>query len=243
MTSAASQLDHSTFRLRQALRRFVRRCKSARASFTGRIHPMSRAFGMDRGRPIDRYYIERFLAAHANDIRGRVLEIAESTYTERFGGDRVTRSDVLHVQPDHPGTTIVGDLTKPETVPAGAFDCIIITQTLMFIYDLRAAIATLHDMLRPGGVALITVAGISQVPRYDRENWGDYWRFTDLAIERLLTERFEKSNIRVGACGNVLVAGAFLAGWSVEELRARELEHHDPDYQVIITARAVRAAE
>jgi hypothetical protein len=42
-----------------------------------RVRPISRAFALDRGLPVDRHYIEHFLAAHAADIRGRVLEIGD----------------------------------------------------------------------------------------------------------------------------------------------------------------------
>ena len=55
-----------------------------------RLTPLSRAWSFDRGTPIDRYYVERFLAANAADVRGRVLEIGEDTYTRRFGGGRVS---------------------------------------------------------------------------------------------------------------------------------------------------------
>ena len=77
-----------------------------------RLTPISRHFGYDRGRPIDRYYIENFLAHHADDIRGHVLEIGDASYTRQFGGDRVAKSDVLHVTSDNPEATIVGDLAN-----------------------------------------------------------------------------------------------------------------------------------
>ena len=47
-----------------------------------RLSPISREFGLDRGLPIDRFYMERFLAAHAHHIRGAVLEIGEPTYAD-----------------------------------------------------------------------------------------------------------------------------------------------------------------
>src|SRR2546428_14003991 len=40
-----------------------------------RTSPISRLYGADRGTGIDRYYIENFLARHASDIHGDVLEI------------------------------------------------------------------------------------------------------------------------------------------------------------------------
>jgi hypothetical protein len=61
-----------------------------------RTTPITTDYGNSRGLEIDRYYIEKFLAAHAADIRGHVLEIKHNTYTQKYGKDRVTKSDVLH---------------------------------------------------------------------------------------------------------------------------------------------------
>ena len=71
-----------------------------------RLQPLSRVWGFDRGLPIDRYYIERFLAANARSIRGRILEVADDHYTRRFGHG-VLASDVLNVAAGDPRTTIV----------------------------------------------------------------------------------------------------------------------------------------
>ena len=49
----------------------------------------------------------------------------------------------------NPQATIVGDLTDAPHIPSDAFDCAIVTQTLQFVYDVRAALATLHRVLRP----------------------------------------------------------------------------------------------
>jgi SAM-dependent methyltransferase len=204
-----------------------------------RLSPISRNFGMNRGQPIDRYYIERFLSRHVEDIGGRVLEIKDATYTRRFGGDRVSVSDVLDVADANPHATIVADLTRAEHVPSDTFDCIIFTQTLHFIYDVRASIATLRRMLKPGGVLLATFPGISQTSC--REH-GEYycWALSKLSARRLFEEAFPAQNIEVNADGNVLSAIAFLHGLAAEELRQVELDNHSPDYEVLITLRAVR---
>ena len=138
----------------------------------GRVKPISKDFGFDRGLPVDRYYIENFLACHANDIQGHVLEIKEPLYTYKFGRDRITKSDVLHVEPGNPKATIVADLTNADHLPSNTFDCIILTQTLQFIYDVPAAIKTLYRILKPGGILLLTVSGISQISSEDMERWG-----------------------------------------------------------------------
>src|SRR5712692_10390618 len=107
-----------------------------------RLSPFSRCWGLDRGTPVDRYYIERFLTENADDIRGRVLEIGDNAYTLRFGGARVGQSDILHVDASNPRATFVGDLTRLEVLPEAVFDCIVLTQTLHLLYDMRAAVAT-----------------------------------------------------------------------------------------------------
>ena len=207
-----------------------------------RLTPISRYFGGDRGLIIDHYYIERFLLTYASNIRGHVLEIGDDNYTRKFGGDRVTKSDVLHVMEGNPMATIVADLTCADHIPSDTFDCIIFTQTLQFIYDVRAAIRTLYRILKPGGVLLATCHGISQISRYDMDYWGEYWRFTTLSTRLLFEEVFPVENIEVRAHGNVLAAIAYLHGLAAEELTKQELDYHDPDFELIITVKAVKPA-
>jgi SAM-dependent methyltransferase len=202
---------------------------------------VSRLLGRDRGLPIDRYYIERFLAANAEHIRGGVLEIDDDRYTRTFGGDRVTRSDVLHVHPNNPRATIVADLTGADHIASNRFDCIILTQTLPFIYNIHAVVRTLHRILRPGGVVLATVGGITQISRRDMERWGHYWNFTTLSARLLFEEAFPAANVRIDSFGNVLATTAFLHGLAAEELRPAELDYRDPDYEFLITVIAVKS--
>lgn len=205
--------------------------------------PVSRLFGLDRGQPVDRYYIEKFIDMYKCDVRGRVLEIATREYTNKFGAGRVVASDVLHVESGDPTATIVGDLTTGEGIPTSEFDCIILTQTLPFIYEFKKAIVVTWSTLRPYGVALVTIPGISQISRYDMDRWGDYWRFTDASARRLFGEVFGAENVTVRTYGNVLASCAFLQGLAAHELKSEELDFHDRDYQVIIGIRAVRYLE
>ena len=205
-----------------------------------RVTPIDPLFGGGRGKPVDRHYIERFLAENAADIHGRVLEVAEDDYTWRYGGSRVERSDVIHADPGNPRATLVADLADAAEIPDDAFDCFICTQTLTYIYDVQSAVATIHRILKPGGVLLATVPGISQISPYDRDRWGEYWRFTTQSLRRLLTESFPPERVTVAAHGNVLASTAFLQGLAVEDLRHDELDHHDQRYEMLITGRAVK---
>src|SRR4051794_6155621 len=202
---------------------------------------LSRDFGADRGRPIDRWYIERFLERHREDVRGRVLEVAERTYTEWYGDRAVTSSDILYAADGLAAATVVGDLTTGKGLPSAAYDCFICTQTLQFIYDVGAAVRGTRDVLAPGGVLLCTVPALSQTSRVDRERWGDWWRFTSASVRRLLEDAYGADNVAVAAYGNALVAASSLYGLAAEDLDPADLEHDDDEYELLITGRAVRA--
>lgn len=221
--------------------------KSQSTPARGRVHfgdlrrttPLSQEFGYDRGGPVDRYYIEGFLKENAPCIRGRVLEIGDNAYTMAYGGDQVTQSDILFIDQSNPQATIIGDLSTADHIASDQFDCIILTQTLHLIYDFRSAIRHCHRILKPGGALLLTVPGITQI---DYGQWGDtwYWAFTGRAIQKLLAEYFSGEEVFVQTRGNVLAATAFLYGLGQDEINTQEKEEHDPHYQVIITARALK---
>jgi SAM-dependent methyltransferase len=203
-----------------------------------RLTPISDDYGLDRGSPIDRYYVEGFLADHAGDVRGRVLEIADDRYARQFGGERVQQLDTLHAPPSNGTATIVADLTDARQIADAAYDCAIVTQTLMYIYDVRAAIRTLHRILAPGGVVFATVPGVSRICGPENAIWGDWWRFTAISIRRLFEEAFHPDDVTVAAYGNVLSAAGQLYGIAAEELTAEELDHRDPNFEVLLAVRA-----
>jgi SAM-dependent methyltransferase len=226
--------------LRRLLRRTPRPGR-VRLGSLRRREPISRQYGYDRGLPVDRWYIERFLAENAGTVRGRVLEVGDSTYTHRYGGPRVTRADVLNVA-DGPGTTFAADLADAPQLPSAAFDCVVLTQTLHLIYDLPGAVRTVHRVLRPGGVVLATVPGISQV---SLDEWAAtwYWSLTPLAAARLFGDVFGPENVEAQGWGNVKASTAFLQGMAAEELREADLWLIDPQYPLLVTVRALRAPD
>jgi SAM-dependent methyltransferase len=205
-----------------------------------RTDPISDYWGLDRGTPVDRFFIEHFLRAYRADIHGRVLEIRDSRYTDQFGQNLVEK-EVLDIDRGNPQATIVADLARADQVASDSFDCFVLTQTLQYIYELRPALAHAHRILRPGGVLLATAPGISRI----KPGTGlidEYWRFTAGSCRALVGEAFGAGSVTVHSYGNVLTAIAFLTGISGEELSARELEAHDPYYPVIIAVRAVKKA-
>jgi SAM-dependent methyltransferase len=199
-----------------------------------RTEPFSRNWGEDRGVPVDRVYIERFLERHGADIRGDVLEVEASLYTTRYGGDRVTGSHVLDLDAGNPRATIVGDLGASDTLAAESLDCVVLTQTLQFVADAEAAIANVYRALRPGGVLLLTVPSISHL----EPSWEDLWRWTPAGLKGFLADALPADAEReVAAHGNVLTSIAFLLGLAVEDLRLEEYEPEDGMYPLVICAR------
>ena len=193
--------------------------------------PLSTRYGQDRGRPIDRVYIERFLAQHAADIRGRGVEIHEPTYLERFGS--CTQIDVLDIDPAATRATIRGDLSA---LPPDTFDVFILTQTLQAIPDPLAALRDARAALRPGGVLLATSPGITQIRPEDV--FPDHWHFTAHGLRSLAEQVF--SDVQVAAHGNVRAAAAFLYGMAEAEIDPEVLQVDDPAYELVITLRAQR---
>lgn len=198
------------------------------------LKPLNRVFGFSRGMPINRYYIEKFLEEKREFICGDVLEVAENTYTKKFGLS-VTNSYMLHVSSEDE-RYIKGNFETGEGIIPESVDCIILTQVLPVIFDSKAVISNICRMLKTGGVCLITVNGISQISRYDMERWGDYWNFTDLSIRKLLEKEVSADKIEIRTYGNVKTATAMLYGVAAEELSKEELDYVDEDYQVSICA-------
>ena len=207
-----------------------------------RVTPYRPAFGWYRGQCLDRYYIEKFLATYAADIHGHVLEVAEPVYTHQFGSTRVTSSEVIDLDRTNSKATIHDDLTTLSSVADDTFDCIICTQTLLCIYDFASAIRSVHRILKPGGSLLVTVPGIAQLcPASMMGAGADYWRFTRHSAQAAFSDVFGAANISIQTYGNVLTAVGMLHGLVSKEFTQQELDHHDPDYEVTIGVRAVKA--
>ena len=204
------------------------------------LEPVSRIWGLDRGSAIDHYYIEKFLSRHTADIRGATLEMADARYTRKFGGDRVSKSDVLHLVAGNPEATLIGDLATGAGIPRDAFDCMIVINTFLLIYDVRAAIANCYHALKEGGVLLAHFTGTASRCPDDAAWAGDFWRFTSASARKLCEEMFPAQNVTVTVFGNVRTATAYLYGLAAEELQPEELDYRDPNYEVAILVRAVK---
>lgn len=221
-------------------RQFVQRLKKPRLGHLPirRLRPASR-FGFERGQPIDRYYIEKFLEENSSIIRDVCMEIRDDSYVRRFGGNRVSRCDVLDVDPTNPRATIHGDLRRLTQVPADTYDCIILTQVLQYVDDAFAAVAETFRILKPGGSLLATVPMVGPL---DDHGVVDFWRYTPNSFPWLLGRAFPRERIQTRTWGNMCTSVAFLMGLARQDLRPCQLEFVDKTYSNIISARATKPA-
>lgn len=203
-----------------------------------RASPVSRDWGYERGGPIDRVWIERFLADHAADVKGVVLEVQEPDYTRRFGGDRVTRCDVVDLDEDNPRATVIADLRDAVTLASDAYDCVILTQTLHVVPQMHEVVAECHRILKPGGVLLATLPAVSRVClEYGRD--GDFWRVTPAGARHLVESVFG-GKVEVTTFGNVLASSAFLYGLAPHEVPGAAFDVTDDYNPTLVGVRAVK---
>lgn len=213
----------------------VRLLPSSRYSLaTKSLQPISRRFGYDRGTPIDRYWIEKFLGENQIYITGRCLEITDDAYTKRFGGNKVTRSDVLDINPKNRRANIIDDLRSLKTVKGNTYDCLLLTQVLGMIDNIDAAIEQCHRILKPGGTILVTSACFSPT-WHDNDN---FWRFTAAGMRYAFGKHFTRKNIWVKTYGNVFSGQCFWVGMAQEEVTREQLEFNDPHFPCLVGLRA-----
>ncbi len=220
-------------RLRSELgRRAVARSRTARRltfrarwTSTRRLDPLTE-WGYERGQPVDRWYIHRYLTGNPAPLHGTVLEVKEDLYASVLGAERV---DVLDIDAGNPLATVIGDVCAPVTLEPDRYDAAIVTQTLQLVPDPAQALANLKRSLRPGGVLLVTVPCMSR-----SAGPSDRWRWTPLGFLELA----ESVGLRgeVSGVGNVLACRAFLLGAAVEDLDKSLLTRADPACPLLVTA-------
>ena len=200
------------------------------------LKSVSKVYGFDRGKPIDRYYIESFLQENKEVIRGKCLEITDTQYIQKYGGNKVTSAEALDVDRNNPNATIYGDLKKLDSIKNNRFDCLIITQTLVMIDDYEAAIKECKRILKPGGILLVTMPCLSPVWNIDNH----HWRFTGASARYVFGKYFDKNKLEIKTYGNALTGQAFWVGMSQQDLKKDELKFNDPYFPVIVSIKAIK---
>jgi hypothetical protein len=194
--------------------------------------PFSSNWGIDRGTPVDRYFGDRFFLENRRLIRGKVLEIQNPVYTERYGVD-VQQADSIDIDGKF-GPTIVCDLARAEgVVPDNAYDCFLLPYTFLVVKDLEGALRNAMRIIKPGGTILATTSVLTPV----FAEYPEYWRMTDNGWRELLARVWPGQEVEVRTHGNCVSAVASILGLAQEELTTKELDRHDPRFPVLISIR------
>ena len=192
----------------------------------GAAHP-----GPRQGATIQRHHLADFLERHARDITGRCLEFEADVYTTRFGDP--TSVDIIDLNSSNATATIVADLTKPNDVEGGQFDCITCTHVLHLVDDPVAVVRELWRLLAPSGVLLVATPFVGEI----KQGVNELWRFTPDGLAMVLGIAFDE--VAVEAHGNSLTAAAQLRGLSAHEMHDR-LGADDARFAIEVCARARR---
>jgi len=202
-----------------------------------RLSPISCATAVDRGVPIDRYYVDRWFASTRDAVRGRVLELGDGHYARQFGGGAITDIRTLSVDVDSP--QFVEQFAALARDTGAGFDCLVMPQVLHAVFDVEEIIRLAHKLLEPGGVLLATLAGLGPLDSDGEDS--RYWGFTSDSARHLFDAHFQPELVSVSAHGNVVAAIALMQGLASSELATHELNAVDADYEVVIGVCARRA--
>jgi SAM-dependent methyltransferase len=194
-----------------------------------RLKPFSDYYGFDRGTPIDRYYLDRFLASHAQAIHGDVLEIQAPGYVNKYG-THVTLKDSIDINPAM-NPTYLCDLSTADVVPSDRYDCFLLPNTLSFLRDIRGCMRHMLRVVKPGGVVLAATAAMGPL----QGDGMDFWRMSAEGWRALAADVWEGHDYQVEGHGNCLAVVAAMLGLAQEELTQDELEYQDDRYPSLVT--------
>lgn len=202
-----------------------------------RIEPFSRQFGFDRGTPVDRHYLHRFLEAERPRITGDVLEIQGTGHTLRFG-HALRDTHTVDINPAFAATYTCDLALADGVIPSDRYDAFLLPNTLCVLRDIDGCLRQALRVVRPGGVVLATTATF--VPL--NPDTPDYWRLTADGWTELATRVWSGHAVTIASHGNCLASVAAMLGLAAEELTEAELDVHDPHYPVLVTLKVVKSA-
>jgi hypothetical protein len=195
-----------------------------------RVTPFSAQFGFDRGTPVDRYYLHRFLDSHRARITGDVLEIQVPDSARRYGA-RLGDVHTVDLNPAHRPTYTCDLAASDGVIPSDRYDCFLLPNTLCVLRDVEGCLRQALRVVKPGGVILASTAGFVPLT----PDAPDYWHLSAAGWQEIAARALAGALFRVESHGNCLAAVAAMLGLAHEELRPAELDASDPRYPVLVT--------
>jgi len=194
------------------------------------VTPFSSNFGFDRGTPVDRYYLHRFLDAHRDRVTGDVLEIQLPDCATRYGRN-LGAVHTVDINPAHRPTYVCDLARAGGVIPSDRYDCVLLPNTLCVLRDIDECLRQALRVLKPGGALLASTAGFVPLSA----DAPDYWHLSAAGWLEITGRVWPGCDVRVESHGNCLAATAAMLGLAHEELEPAELDVVDPRYPVLIT--------
>ena len=204
-----------------------------------KIKRVSKKFGFDRGLPIDRFYIDKYLDKNlSKSTYQNGLEVGGVQYLEKFKVAKKTA--LLHpeylISEGHGDQALVVDLNKKfKNIGDEKFDLIIATNVLNFVEEPHLALNTFQELLVPGGLLIISVSASMPISEFDKNRWGDFWRFSLQGLRLILGKT--DMDFEIEYRGNFRATIAFLCGMATEECPEIDLLDLDDEFPITIFAK------
>lgn len=113
------------------------------------------------------------------------------------------------------------------------FDIIISTCTLAFTKNPFAAVKSYERILKPGGTLIGAEPFLMQISEWDYDEYGEYFRFTDLGLRQLISSSFKSPAIvKVAALGNRQTTLAQFHGLVLED-GIQNMARHESKYATL----------
>jgi len=176
-------------------------------------------------------------------IVNSISQMETDPVSRYFGAERGTPIDRYYVNATSDNITFNGNLETGEGIKSEIADCFILTQTLMYIFDVKAAAHNIEKLLKKGGTALITCSGISQNSVRCMDNYGCYFNFNAKAIERMFEDEKNMKVVNTGSFGNVKTVSAHINGLCFEDLSESDFIPNDQYYPLIVYGVVKKDAE
>ncbi|MFF3445277.1 class I SAM-dependent methyltransferase [Streptosporangium sp. NPDC002721] len=190
-----------------------------------RLVPVCPAFGISRGTPIDRHYLNEFLVEIREEVHGEVVEIGgKDANRDAYGFAKAISYRGMDLEPG-PGVSLAADAADPDALPAASLDAVIAFNVLEHTPRPWEVVANMLRWLRPGGTAYCMVPSAQRLHGAPE----DYWRPLPAALGHMFGDWTER---RVIQYGNPLSAIASLMGIAAQELDPDELAVRHPHYPV-----------
>lgn len=190
-----------------------------------RLMPVCGNFGFTRGWPVDRYYLDQYIAKISNLVTGNVLEVGvyvsdpmkkKFPHSKSFHAVDVIKTDKVDY---------AGDIHERSLFSEGSFDTILCFNVLEHCKMPWVVVENMHHWVKKGGQVFCMVP----VTQRRHEDPKDCWRILPQSLEWMF-KSFSKAEIHCR--GNPLTAVSALLGIPSDELSKKELDFDHPDYPV-----------